>query len=421
MGVQAAAQAKSAVIGVRAREAPDRTRIVVDLDAPADYRVFSIPGPDRIVIDVSDARIRDPLPLPPDALSVVQGIRFAERRNGDARLVLDLSEPAEYSHLTLAPNGPYGNRLVLDLKPRAARAPERGRGRGFGDGDIVVVVDAGHGGEDPGAIGSRGTLEKDVNLAIARELVALVEARPGMSAVLTRGDDYYVGLRDRLDQARAVQADLFVSIHADAFRDKRVQGSSVYVLSQRGASSEAARWLAEQENDADRIGGVPLDGVDPMLKTALIEMSHAAQIRTSRDIAERVLASLSRVGRVHKKDVQHAGFLVLKSPDVPSILVETAFISNPTEEAKLTRRKHQKQVARAIFRGVEDYFVAHPPQPGGPTLERTLVSAEQQHRVRRGETLSRIAARYDVTTESIRFANNLSGDRIRAGEVLTIP
>lgn len=420
LGMAAAASAATAVVGVRAREAPERTRLVVDLDAPADYRVFAVPDPYRVVIDVANARIRDPLPLPGARMALVQGIRYAERASGDARLVIDLAEAADHSHLTLAPNGPYGHRLVVDLVPRGRTPGRRTVTPGFGDDQIVVVVDAGHGGEDPGAIGSRGTLEKAVNLAIARELVALVEARPGMRAVLTREDDYFLPLRERMERARAVQADLFISIHADAFRDRRVRGSSVYVLSQRGASSEAARWLAEQENEADRIGGVPLAGVDPMLKTVLLEMSHAAQIRTSREVADRVLASLARIGPVHNDAVQHAGFLVLKSPDVPSILVETAFISNPSEEARLVRRKHQRQVAKAIFKGVEDYFLSRPDRPDAPALERTLV-ADKTHRVRRGETLSRIAARYDVTTDSIRFANNLRGDRIRAGEVLTIP
>lgn len=418
-GFTNAVAAPVAVTGVRAREAPDRTRLVFDLTAPADYRAFSIAEPDRLVIDITEGAVQGALHLSASKLGLVEGLRHARRADGGLRIVLDLNEAVSFNNLTLPPNGPYGHRLVIDLK--------RDRGHGGAvvraprvDGDIVVVVDAGHGGEDPGAVGARGTLEKDVTLAIAQELATQINALPGMRAVLTRDRDYYIGLRERMERGRSEMADLFISIHADAFQNRKVHGASVYVLSQRGASSEAARWLAEKENASDVIGGIPLSDKDAVLQTVLLNMSQAAQIRTSRMVADEVLHALREVGPVHRKDVQHAGFLVLKSPDVPSLLVETAFISNPTEERKLADERHQRRVAEAIMRGVVNYFHAYPPHGRQPPPLPTL-AADQEHRVRRGETLSLIAARYDVSTERLRLANELESDRINAGDTLRIP
>lgn len=406
------------VASVRAREAPERTRVVFDLSAPPEYRVFLVGGPERLVVDIANARIEAPLTLTADALSLVDRMRYAPRAEGGLRIVLDLHEPVTVTDLLLPPNGPYGHRLVLDIRgTRAPATPRRAEIRQ--EGEILVVVDAGHGGEDPGAVGGRGVLEKDVTLAIARELAGRINAQPGMRAVLTRDRDYYIGLRERMEQGRSASADLFVSIHADAFTNRKVQGASVYVLSQSGASSEAARWLAEKENASDLIGGIPLGDKDPVLQTVLLNMSQAAQIRSSRLVADEVLAALGTVGPVHKSEVQHAGFLVLKSPDVPSILVETAFISNPQEERKLADPRHQRRVADAVFKGIVSYFRTHPPH-GRPAPEFPLL-AEFKHRVRRGETLSTIASRYEVTTESLRSANNLTSDRINAGDMLRIP
>lgn len=405
------------VAAVRAREAPDRTRVVFDLSGRPDYRVFAMRGPERLVIDISDARAAGPLTLTADALSLVDRMRHAPQAGGGLRIVLDLHAPVTFTNLILPPNGPYGHRLVIDIRPTRASAPTLTEARR--EGEILVVVDAGHGGEDPGAVGGRGTLEKDVTLAIARELAERINQQPGMRAILTRDRDYYIGLRERMEQGRTLAADLFVSIHADAFTNRKVRGASVYVLSQSGASSEAARWLAEKENASDLIGGVPLGDKDPVLQTVLLNMSQAAQIRSSRLVADEVLAALGKVGPVHKSDVQHAGFLVLKSPDVPSILVETAFISNPQEEQKLADPRHQRQVAMAVFEGIASYFGAHPPH-GRPAPDLPLL-AQSTHQVRRGETLSHIADRYDVSTESLRTANNLASDRINAGDTLRIP
>jgi len=238
---------------------------------------------------------------------------------------------------------------------RAVHAPLAGR-------DVIVAVDAGHGGVDPGATGPDGTHEKTVTLAIARALAARIDAAPGMHAVLTRDGDYFVPLRDRMERARAAHADLFVSIHADSVRDHAVEGSSVYILSERGASSEAARRLADQENSADLKGGISLAAQAPALRSVLMDLSQSASMAQSGEAAQDVLGALDRVGAVRKREVQHAAFVVLKSPDVPSMLVETAYISNPREERRLRNPAEQQRLARAILSGIADYFRHYPPQ-----------------------------------------------------------
>lgn len=282
--------------------------------------------------------------------------------------------------------------------------------------NVVVAIDAGHGGHDVGAIGPKGTYEKNIVLQISRELAATINKQPGMRAILTRSSDHYVGLRDRMQRARQQEADLFISIHADAFKDRRVSGSSVYVLSQHGASSEAARWLAENENAADLVGGVSLGDKDDVVKSVLIDLSQTASIDASIDAADTVLAALKKIGKVHKPTVQHAGFMVLKSPDIPSLLVETAFISNPTEEAKLRSKRYQRKLARALTDGVMRYFNQNPLPD-----TRFADNYQRQHKVNNGDTLSEIAERYAVSMESIKLANEMSRDRVRAGEILTIP
>jgi N-acetylmuramoyl-L-alanine amidase len=282
--------------------------------------------------------------------------------------------------------------------------------------DVVVAIDAGHGGHDVGAIGPKGTYEKNIVLQVSRELAAAINKQYGMRAVLTRSSDTYVGLRQRMQRARQQQADLFISIHADAFKDRRVKGSSVYVLSQHGASSEAARWLAENENAADLVGGVSLGDKDDVVKSVLIDLSQTASIDASIDAADTVLAALKKLGKVHKPAVQHAGFMVLKSPDIPSLLVETAFISNPSEEAKLRSKSYQRKLAQALSGGVMSYFNDHPLPD-----TRFADSYRRQHKVNNGDTLSEIAERYAVSMESIKLANEMSRDRVRTGEILTIP
>ena len=279
--------------------------------------------------------------------------------------------------------------------------------------DVIIAIDAGHGGIDPGARGNKGLLEKDAVLAIARRLETLVKREPGMRPVMIRDGDYFISLRKRVNKARASQSDLFISIHADAFDDSRVSGSSVYALSQRGATTEAARLLANRENAADLIGGVSLEDKDDMLASVLLDLSQNATIEASVDVASRVLQGLKRLGKVHKSRVEQAGFAVLKSPDIPSILVETAFISNPQEERRLRTAKHQQAMAEAMMLGVRSYFKANPP-PG------TRIAA-REHVIERGDTLSAIAERYNISLAALRSANNISGDRIRIGQVLHIP
>jgi len=276
-----------------------------------------------------------------------------------------------------------------------------------------VAIDAGHGGEDPGARGHKGTREKDVVLAIAKKLAKLVNAQRDMKAVLIRSGDYYIGLRQRMKKARDARADLFVSVHADAFKDQRAHGSSVYVLSNRGASSEAARWLANSENAADLVGGVSLDDKDDVLASVLLDLSINATKDGSSDIAGRVLKNLKGIGHVHKGTVQRAGFMVLKSPDVPSILVETAFISNRDEEAKLRRSSHQTKIAKAIFKGIRGYFADQ-------TLPTSYL-AESTYKIKSGDTLSGIAQQHQVSLKALKKVNSIKNNFIRVGQIIRIP
>jgi N-acetylmuramoyl-L-alanine amidase len=280
---------------------------------------------------------------------------------------------------------------------------------------VIIAIDAGHGGDDPGASGRRGTREKHVVLAIARQLERLIKKEPGMRPVMIRNGDYYLGLRKRMQKARAMQADLFISIHADAFRNGRASGSSVYVLSQNGATSEAAQWLAKSENSSDLIGGVSLDDKDDLLRSVLLDLSQNATIAASLDVGSSVLKELGGVGKLHKKRVEQAGFAVLKSPDIPSILVETGYISNKREERNLRDKGYQRKLAVAMLKGVRRYFSQNAP-PG-----TRLAMADQKHVIRRGETLSGIAQQYSVTQLALRSINSLRNSRLKIGQVLRIP
>ncbi len=360
---------------VRLWASPDSTRVVLDLSAPVSYTVFPLADPRRIVIDLEQTAA-DVARLPSAAaVGVVSGVRVAARENGGLRVVLDLSSKVEVQSFLTPPNETYGHRLVIDLGLDQARRPLKVATDGNGQRDIVVAIDAGHGGEDPGAVGKAGTREKDVALAVARRLADRINAEPGMRAVLTRTGDYFVPFRERIRRARVQQADLFVSVHADAFVNRSVRGSSVYVLSTRRASNEAARWLADRENAADLIGGVSLDDKTDVLASVLLDLSQNASISASREAATRVLEELDRVGQLKKSDVQHASLIVLTSPDVPSMLVETAYISNPEEERRLRDPDHQARLAGAIHTGVKRYFHENPP-PG--TRFAALAARERQ-------------------------------------------
>ncbi len=394
----------------------DHTRVVLPLAGRSRHTLFTLQRPARVVIDLPAGAVAGDLRPPRLPVGVVSGIRSAPRRGGARRVVLDVRAPVRARSFLLAPRGGRGWRLVVDLTaagtaravPVKRAAPRARRAR-----TVIVAIDPGHGGEDPGARGPRGTREKDVTLAIARRLAALVNREPGMRAVLTRSGDYYVGLRRRMAIARKAKADLFVSLHADAYRNRRARGASVYVLSQRGASSEAARWLARSENASERVGGVDLDDKGPVLASVLLDLSQNATLDASMEAARDVLAQLGRVGRVHRRRVEQAGFMVLKSPDVPSMLIETAFISNPREERELRSRAYQARIARAVLRGIRAYFVRR--APAGTRF------AAREHRITPGETLSGIAQRYRVSVQRLRVANGLQGEHIEPGEVLRIP
>jgi len=412
-----------AVEGVRLWNAPEHTRVVFDVSGPVEHKLFTLSNPSRVVVDLKGVKLKTKLSQGDGP--VLGGIRSAPRNKGqDLRLVLDLKQAAKPKSFLLKPTQEYGHRLVIDLdhvtasKGAAviAKPVERPSVKPTALRDLVVAIDAGHGGEDPGARGRRGTREKDVVLAIARQLETLLKSERGMRPVMIRTGDYYIGLSKRTALARRAKADIFVSIHADAFRDRRARGASVYVLSSRGATNEAARWLADSENAADLVGGVSLDDKDDLLASVLLDLSQTATIEASLAVADRVLAELKGIGRVHKRGVEQAGFRVLKSPDIPSILVETAFISNPEEERKLRDPRHQKRVAKAILNGVRAYFANNAPPD-------TLIAAQkpQRHTIRRGETLGHIAQQYRVSLNSLRKANRIRGDVVRVGQTLTIP
>ena len=407
---------------VRLWSAPDHTRLVFDLDGPVEHRLFSLRKPERVVVDLHNASVSAQARSAKLQNRHLQRLRLGKRAQRDLRIVLDLTQAVRPKSFVLKPERQYGYRLVIDLYDQATRgagplaakgAPEVAQPR-----DIVIAVDAGHGGDDPGAIGRKRTREKHVTLAIAKRLKHLIDAEPGMRAELTRKGDYFVDLRKRMAIARKHRADLFLSIHADAFHDRRVHGSSVYVLSRKGASSEAARWLAAQENAADLVGGVSLDDKSELLASVLLDLSQSATQQASLTAATKVFEQLRQVGEVHGNKVQRAGFLVLKSPDIPSVLVEMGYISNPGEEANLRNSKHQKRLARALLAGVKQHF-EHAPPPG--TLLALRNASERKHVIKSGDTLSQIAERYQVSLSMLREENRLRGDVIRIGQVLQIP
>jgi N-acetylmuramoyl-L-alanine amidase len=353
--------------GVQLSAGADSAQVTLDLTGSAAQKVFLLDHPDRVVIDLPHTHLAGGVHVPAVA-GVVTAVRFGAQPHGTLRMVVQLRS-ALPAHSTWG-QGEQGRRLVLSLgQPvvaatvpdsvpppvvRAAHAP------GDGDRDVVIAVDAGHGGVDPGAIGHGGTREKDVTLAIARALAARINSQPGMRAVLTRDRDEFLELRDRIDRARAAHADLFISVHADSIADRSVSGASVYVLSVHGASNEAARVLAERENSADLLGGVPLDDKGA-LAPVLLDATQSEIIGVSAGAAERVVDALGGVGEIRKPQVQRAGFVVLKSLAIPSMLVETAYISNPTEERRLRSSEQQARLADAIAGGLRSYFLQNPP------------------------------------------------------------
>ncbi len=415
VGPALAGQAR--VDGIRIWAAPDNTRLVFDVSEPVEHSLLILKDPHRVVVDIAKARLISDPTQPEDAEGLLQRVRAAERNGDDLRVVLDLGGPVRPQSFLLRPNEQYGHRLVIDLYD-AAQSPARrvtatAPPLDAGPRDVVIAIDAGHGGEDPGAIGSRGTREKHITLALARRLAKRIDARPGMRAVLVRDGDYYVSLRKRIEKARDARADLFISIHADAFTNRSVKGSSVFVLSQRGASSEMARLIAKRENESDLIGGVSLDDKDDLLARVLIDLQQSVTYEGSVRFARESLRDLGQVNALHKKHVEKAGFAVLKAPDIPSVLVETAFISNPAEERRLNDAGFQERLTDALMKSIVRYF-----DQVAPANTRF---AQRKHVIRRGDTLSEIASVYNVELDNLRVANNLTTDTLRIGQVLRIP
>ena len=414
--------------GVRLWRAPDHTRVVLDLSDTATFNYFTLKNPDRVVVDIQGAKFKAKLNDLDFSRSPVKKIRVAKRNKQDLRLVFDLSVAVKPKPFLLAANQQYGNRLVIDLYDREAKPTiVKTAANNNGKRDIIIAIDAGHGGEDPGALGPRKAQEKVVVMLIAREVKRLLDQKPGYRGELVRDGDYYVGLSKRRSIARKKQADLFISIHADAFTDKSVSGGSVYTLSQRGASSASARFLAASENSTDLIGGVALSDKDNMLATVLLDLSMTAKLDHSVLVGKEILREMKDVTKLHKNTVEHAGFAVLKTPDIPSVLIETGFISNPREAKRLTSSSHQKKLAKAIVRGTDAFFNRH-------AVEGTLVywlnhngqsiaksSGRETYKIKSGDTLSELASRYSVSLADLRRYNRLSGDRIRVGQVLKIP
>jgi N-acetylmuramoyl-L-alanine amidase len=448
---------------------PEYTRVVLDAEGPLQYKI-SQKG-DQVIVDLTGSRALKEF-SDPAAQGLFKGMSHA--RIGDSlQLTARIDATSRLKSFMLKPDSGNHYRLVLDLYPSGGAvasvakpadlvasppvasphysnpthsgrvAAQQAAAMLGGQRQVVVAVDAGHGGKDEGARGPAGTLEKNVTLAVARDLAAQINKQPGMKAVLTRDSDFYIPLKQRYKIARENNADLFVSIHADSFTSGDAKGSSVWVLSPRGKTSEAARWLADRENRADLIGGTALDDKDDSLAKVLLDMQQGWAMQASDVVAGNVLKALAALGPTHRGHVERANFVVLRSPDVPSILVETAFISNPAEERRLRDPVHQKQLATAVMGGVKNYFESTPPlgtwfaaqaarpnnvqlasASGSPT---TIVAAGNQpshadsHKVGRGESLGSIARQYGVSVGALKNANQMNSNTIRAGTVLTIP
>jgi len=390
LGLLLVAGAQAQVVSTRIWPARDYTRLTIESKSEIQYSIFALKDPERLVLDLELDEISAPLAELGGKVAgddpYVQGLRVARNRPGVVRLVLDLKSEVKPQAFSLKPIGDYGNRLVLDIYPAVPIDPlaaliEQTQKAPLPKNEVnretakitrlaTVVVDAGHGGEDPGAIGRRGSREKDITLMIARRLKGLIDAEPNMRAMLTREGDYALELRTRSEKARQVRADLFVSIHADSFVRSNARGSSVFALSDRRATSELARKLAKQQNDSDLIAGVNLRGKEDHLKRTLLDLSQTSSIDYSLRLGNLVLARLGSVNTLHKARVEQASFAVLTAQDVPSILVETAFISNPEEEKRLNDGAYQERLARAILEGIKDYFAKNPPRPASPLALR---------------------------------------------------
>ena len=408
---------------VRLSQKQDKTRIVFDISGNIEHKVFQLDNPRRLVIDLANVSQKPSLKHLKLKGTPISKMRAAYRDGKNIRVVLDLKSAVTHKDFTLKANDKFGNRLVVDVFSKnnsSHRSVEEFVEQS--DRKIVIAIDAGHGGIDPGALGPNRMREKIVVLQISKRLEKLFDKDPNYDGILIRTGDYFLAHRKRTQIARDNKADFFISIHADAFTDPRANGASVYALSNKGATSEAGRYLAKKQNNADLIGGATalnLDDKDEVLAGVLLDLSMTATMSTSLDAGKLVLKQMGSVARLHKKKVEQAGFLVLKSPDIPSLLIETGFISNPNEARKLASADYQQRMAKAIYNGLDQYYSEHPPE--GTLLAKVMSNEPLRYIVARGDTLSEIAAQYKVSMSKIMRYNKMSSSVIRVGQEIAIP
>lgn len=438
-----AAHAQNQIQNIRIWPSPDNTRVVLDLAAAPDFKYFTLTNPDRLVIDLKGFPRAASLPKTNGESPLIRNIRSSSNQNG-MRIVLDLSKNIKPQVFALAPAAPQGHRLVIDLPEGTGQTVSSAPGSVAGSSnatpasgpasgqrppmptasraarDIIIAVDAGHGGADPGSIGPGGTYEKNLTLPIARQLVELINKEPGMKAVLVRTGDYFIHVNNRTDIARRMQADLLVSIHADAFTSPHPRGAAVWVLSLRRATSEVGRMLEQTERHGELLGGVAEvikdSANERYLAQTVLDLSMNHSMVTAHQVANQVLSELGKVTTLHKREPQAASLGVLRAPDIPSILVEVGFISNPQEERLLRNPAHQQKLVQSLFNGLRRHFELSPPADSLFAQRRA-----KEHRVQAGESLSLLAQRYNVSVDELRRHNNLRSDSLRIGQVLRIP
>ncbi|WP_441003851.1 N-acetylmuramoyl-L-alanine amidase [Pseudocolwellia agarivorans] len=414
------AYAANKIEGIRVWPAPESTRVVFDLSAKPEYKYFTLTKPQRLVIDFANSKSSVSLNgLLKDDKRIKVIRTSGTKKDGSTRLVLELAADYQLSLFPLAPAGSYGDRLVLDIYDKDTEATVVKREPVVSQRDIVIAIVAGHGGEDPGSIGARGTYEKRVTLSIAKKLERLINNRAGLKAVMIRTGDYYVNHNRKIELARKNKADLLISIHADAFTSTKPHGASVLVQSTRRANSEFTRWIANRQKESELLGGAGetiKKTTDKNLAFTLADMKKEHTMGSSYTFAEHVIQQLKKVTKMHKSKPEGLSLAVLKSSDIPSVLIETGFISNPQEERNLTTSTHQQKLARAIYTAVDSYFSNNPPD--GSLYASTRL---HQHKIRRGESLSTIAQRYKVSVTSLKSKNNLKSNVIKVGQILTIP
>ncbi|MFY8273672.1 N-acetylmuramoyl-L-alanine amidase [Pseudoalteromonas sp. SSDWG2] len=421
------ASAQNKIESVRVWPSPDSTRVVFDMTEKPDYSFFMLSNPRRLVVDINDTEHRTNYPNIDKNHQLINVIRSSTpKKKGSTRIVFELLKASKPVVFSLAPTGPYKDRLVIDLydKSDGQQVQKAPKNRTLEkDRDIVIAIDAGHGGEDPGSIGPSGTYEKDITLQIAKRLQSLINAERGMKAHMVRSGDYFIKVNSRSAKAREKKADFLVSIHADAFTSPQPRGASVWVLSLRRANSEIGKWIEDREKHSELLGGaadvIRDTASEKYLAQTLLDMSMDHSMKTGFKVAEETVKELRKVAKMHKRYPQAASLGVLKSPDIPSILVETGFISNPQEEKLLKSASHQQKLAQAVFKSIRGYFQQNPPDDS--LFASIKAQNPTRHKISRGESLSLVASRYGVSISAIKRANKLKSDTVYIGQVLTIP